>query len=182
VGGNDREDAQGRGPAVRYDFGPVDTHRGEVDVTELARRVGVSSRTVHRWRHEGLSEVNADRCAAALGMVAYELWPEMMDRAIGEVEKRCVRCGRSFLPNRAFQKYCRASCREASFIEARPKVQPTVKRCAWCGNLFESIRASHRRCSQACNRAARYEKHAETERAYQREYNARFRARKREAA
>lgn len=166
---------------MRYSFDPIDLHRGEVSVLELERRLGVAHGSVHRWRERGMNERNADRCAAAIGRVAYELWPEMIDHAVAEVERACVRCGRSFLPNRAFQKYCRASCREASFVEARPKVQPKTKRCAQCGEPFVSIRASHVRCSQACNRAARYAKHGDAERAYQREYNAKYRARKRAA-
>lgn len=166
---------------MRYSFEAVDDVL-RVSVLELERRLDVAHGSVHRWRERGMNATSAERVAEALGYLPFELWPEMLDAAVAAVQKECVRCGRSFLPNRSFQKYCRASCREATFIAARPKKTVSGERdCEWCGTTFMSIRANHRRCSAACNRAARYAVHAEAERAYQRQYNAAWRARKRAA-
>jgi transcriptional regulator with XRE-family HTH domain len=157
---------------------------GEGTNETLATVLGVTRETVERWRagKHKIHHTTADRLAIATGHTPYELWPELVELAVASVEKNCARCGRPFLPNRSFQKYCRSSCRVANLVEQRPKVEPTERSCAWCGQPFMSIRASHVRCSQACNRAARYEAHADDERAYQRDYNARYRARQRTAA
>ncbi len=150
----------------------------------IADELGVTRRTIERWKVGGqIRAEHADGLAAAAGCHQFVIWPELADEAVAGVEKACARCGRRFVPKRtAAQKYCRAACRVAASIEARPKVEPVERLCAWCGAPFTSIRSSHIRCSQACNRAARYAAKGDDERAYQREYNASRRTRERAEA
>ena len=43
--------------------------------SNLARRVGVDRRNVHRWVHDGLSYIRADEAAVALGLHPALVWP-----------------------------------------------------------------------------------------------------------
>lgn len=44
-------------------------------VCELARRIDVTPRTIHRWQHDGVPLLAADRAAIALGHHPADLWP-----------------------------------------------------------------------------------------------------------
>ncbi|MFN0090128.1 MAG: MerR family transcriptional regulator [Acidimicrobiales bacterium] len=46
----------------------------------LADRLGVTARTVHRWRAEGLSDLQADRAAIAVGLHPALVWPDWCTR------------------------------------------------------------------------------------------------------
>jgi predicted sulfurtransferase len=63
---------------------------------------------------EGLSEAKADRWAVRLGRLAYEVWPEMVDEAIAELEQECAApdCTERFVaPPKAWNKrYCSSRC------------------------------------------------------------------------
>ena len=48
----------------------------------VALRLGVDQRTILRWRTEGVSELQADRAAIALGFHPYEVWPELVEEAL----------------------------------------------------------------------------------------------------
>lgn len=43
-----------------------------------ALRLGVTRRTIHRWRHFGLSPWQADRMAVRLGSHPALIWPEWL--------------------------------------------------------------------------------------------------------
>lgn len=75
------------GPAIRQATLALLEHQGyaepnQVDLvhratlTGVAELVGVSARTVHRWKRDGLSARQADRLAVALGFHPLHLWPE----------------------------------------------------------------------------------------------------------
>lgn len=49
---------------------------GEATVAEMARCVGVTQRTVSRWRQRGLTCESADAAAVALGFHPALVWPE----------------------------------------------------------------------------------------------------------
>lgn len=57
-----------------YPMAPVE----EAVPVNLARKIGVGSATIARWRRNGLSSVDADRVATKLGLYAPDLWPEFM--------------------------------------------------------------------------------------------------------
>lgn len=45
----------------------------------LAARLGVSTRTIWRWRHSGLSDAQADHIAVALDYHPAIIWPDWHD-------------------------------------------------------------------------------------------------------
>ena len=76
---------------IRFPFDPVDDYvrhdqeiaataqfstSGKPNVLALARRLGVSAQTVHRWRNHGVSHHQADRIATALDLHPNILWPD----------------------------------------------------------------------------------------------------------
>ncbi len=44
-------------------------------VTVLAARLGISTRTIWRWHHTGLSDTQADTIAVTLGYHPANIWP-----------------------------------------------------------------------------------------------------------
>lgn len=52
-----------------------------VTVEDIATRLGVTARSVHRYRAEGLSLDAADRLATANGLHPCHLWPEWWEYA-----------------------------------------------------------------------------------------------------
>src|SRR5690606_32399576 len=132
---------------VRYDFAPVDAHR-RIDLSELARRVGVTVRRVHRWRSAGLSEDHADRCAGAMGMTPHELWPEWTDHAVAEVSRLCATCGDSFVLTRSDKRYCSRPCRERSperMAKKRPQAAAYARDRYWSDPVYREAQREKRR-------------------------------------
>lgn len=96
-----------------YPFAPLDALIADDTTLAAARRLGVSPRTVHRWREDGrLSEQQADRAAVALNLHPFELWPEMAEHAIADMSRVCAndRCRCVFIPHRRDQRYCERAC------------------------------------------------------------------------
>jgi lambda repressor-like predicted transcriptional regulator len=60
---------------VRWPLGPLLDVAGHPPARILAAQVGVSPRTVWRWHHLGLSDLQADRAAVALGWHPANIWP-----------------------------------------------------------------------------------------------------------
>lgn len=52
----------------------------------LAERIGVTRRTIARWRGQGLSIIQADRVATALHRHPMELWPTWLEDRLAEAE------------------------------------------------------------------------------------------------
>lgn len=68
------------GPVDRWPVGPLAEAAGvpvgaDGWAANLARRVGVDRRNVHRWVHDGLGYVRADEAAVALGLHPALIWP-----------------------------------------------------------------------------------------------------------
>ncbi len=65
--------------AARLPFGPlaIEAHAATIDT--LARRIGVSRRTVHRWAAHGVPTHQADRAAIAIGSHPVCIWPDYHD-------------------------------------------------------------------------------------------------------
>lgn len=61
---------------LRWPLEPVLELTGHPPALVLAARVGVSARTVHRWRHNGLTDQQADHAAIALGRHPATIWPD----------------------------------------------------------------------------------------------------------
>lgn len=61
---------------ARFDFEPLAQAAGSPSGLALARRLGVTDRTIWRWKAEGLSDHQADRAACALGRHPVSVWPD----------------------------------------------------------------------------------------------------------
>jgi FixJ family two-component response regulator len=61
--------------AVRYEFDVLERAAGGGSARELAEQFGVTSRTIFRWRANGIPDLQADRAAIAIGEHPAILWP-----------------------------------------------------------------------------------------------------------
>lgn len=61
--------------ARRYPLAALERRLGTVSDAETALRLGVCRRTVVRWRHAGLTDVQADQVAIRCGMHPALVWP-----------------------------------------------------------------------------------------------------------
>lgn len=99
---------------------------GETDHSVLAR-LGVSGSTAKKYRAEGVLERTADRLAVRAGLHPFEVWPELVDDALAELDApptdptpappvaavACPLCATSFTP-RPTKVYCSPRCRETA--------------------------------------------------------------------
>lgn len=65
----------------RYEFQTLADKQG-ITLAELGRRLNISGSVFKQYRDQGITELVADRRAKQCGLVAYEVWPEMLDHAI----------------------------------------------------------------------------------------------------
>jgi hypothetical protein len=98
---------------VRYSFDPIDTHRGDTELSVIAERVGKAKVTVEGWRRTGLNEANADACATALGLHPWQLWPEMLAANTAPVVRECETCGETFVLTDPRKRFCNRRCKDA---------------------------------------------------------------------
>jgi len=126
----------------------------------------------------------AGRCAAALGLLDHEVWPELLEDAIAEVQRACATCGAVFILTRSDRRFCSAGCRSrAPETMAKQRERSRVyarERYASDPEYRESKRRAVRERSESVKRAAAarqrdyYRRTAEKQRAdrrarYQRE-------------
>ncbi len=67
--------------ATRYPFADLEAHLNPVTTRTLAERLGVSTRTVWRWRASGLNQTQADHAAVAVGLHPGTVWPTWWNTA-----------------------------------------------------------------------------------------------------
>lgn len=91
--------------------------------------LGLSGSTQQDYRRRGVTERVGDRLAAKAGLLAYEVWPEMIDDAIAEVERECARhdCTTRFVPVRKRMRFCSTRCQQTEANRRRRK-RPEVAR------------------------------------------------------
>ncbi len=70
--------------ADRFPLQPLMSAARVDSTVSLARAVGVSARTVHRWALTGLSTTAADRAAIAIGSHPASLWPRQWNENVAE--------------------------------------------------------------------------------------------------
>ena len=68
----------------RFPLEPLARAARADSVVALARAVGVSPRTVHRWAIAGIPTLAADRAAIAVGSHPANIWPRQWNQAIPE--------------------------------------------------------------------------------------------------
>lgn len=144
----------------------------------IGEALGVSGRTVLRYRHSGLSEEQADRCAVAVGLLPYEVWPEYIDlkdaaTRTGSRSKTgdprrgcCAHCWTFYKPQRRNQRFCRPLCYRRWWSAEMSRRRPDYK-ATWRAENVDAVRRY---------RAAYYQLHGGYERERQRLYRARQRA------
>lgn len=96
---------------TRYSYQPVAEYLGGSARTQ-AEILGVTSRTIVRWKSSGLLRRQAEHVADTLRAVPYEFWPRILDENIIAISAPCAAdgCDRLFIPYRA-QRFCSARCR-----------------------------------------------------------------------
>jgi len=68
---------------LRWPVEPLFRAAGTDQFLELAMFTGFSTRTIHRWIHNGIPDAHADMAAIALGLHPMSIWPNYCD----ELEK-----------------------------------------------------------------------------------------------
>jgi hypothetical protein len=66
---------------ARWPLAPLRDAAGAATTAVLARRLDVSVRTVWRWNHHGLSDIQADHAAIALGLHPALVWSDWLTAA-----------------------------------------------------------------------------------------------------
>ena len=59
----------------RYPYPDLHEAAGNPSTTDLAELIGVSPRTIIRWRHSGVPDHQADRAAIRVGLHPANIWP-----------------------------------------------------------------------------------------------------------
>jgi len=118
-----------RGP--RYSLDPIValypirergwTDVGNEDITPLHEVLNLSRQTIYRYLRDGMTTVQADRVAVALGLNAVDLWPSWYEDAAKE--PACRVCGELVEENMV-------TCSEACRVEARRAGQRKVRSAA----------------------------------------------------
>jgi len=66
--------------ALRWPLQPLFDAAGTTEYLELAVLTGFPARTIHRWKHNGIPDHNADRAAIALGLHPMTIWPNYCEQ------------------------------------------------------------------------------------------------------
>jgi len=143
-----------QGCAPRYPLAPLIAAMG-LSWNQACEKLKLTGTTRKKYRDDGMTEVVADRMAGKAGLVAYEVWPEMLDHAIAEVERPCEQCGTSYLPHRDDQRFCTPFCRNRGRNRPEVPVGDESRQCGACGDLYKPVRHAQRWCSRACRNASR---------------------------
>lgn len=98
-----------------YPLTPLMSAAGIRSMVELRMSFPMSGQQYRQVLDRGLTELQADRWAVRLGLVAAEVWPELVDHGIADAEIVCASsdCATRFVPRdlRGQQRYCSARCR-----------------------------------------------------------------------
>ena len=97
----------------------------------VARALNVGGTALTTMTICGLEERTAERLAVRAGLSPYDLWPEMLDQAIAEVERECAAddCTVTFLPPAKVpgKRYCSATCRRRVQRRAQYRQDPEFR-------------------------------------------------------
>jgi hypothetical protein len=97
----------------------------------LAALLDVDRTQVRRWRTYGVSAVQADTLANRIGVDPYQLWPEILDAAIAEVERTCAAdgCDETFVPPAKVpgKKFCSRRCKGRENRRIRYQTDPEFR-------------------------------------------------------
>ena len=69
---------------LRWPLQPLFDATDTTEYLQLALLTGFPARTLHRWAHNGVPDLNADRAAVALGKHPSNIWPNWFEPLIQE--------------------------------------------------------------------------------------------------
>lgn len=69
---------------LRWPLQPLFDATGTTEYRQLAALTGFAARTIHRWAHAGIQDIQADRAAVALGQHPSNIWPNWFEPLIQE--------------------------------------------------------------------------------------------------
>jgi hypothetical protein len=102
--------------AERYDLRLLVAASG-LSYDDARRQVGASGADWAKGMRDGVSELKADRWSNRLGLVAYEVFPEILDAAVADIEQECAAdgCERAFTVHQGRggqnRRFCSDACR-----------------------------------------------------------------------
>jgi hypothetical protein len=70
--------------SLRWPLEPLFDATDTTEYKQLAVLTGFPARTIHRWAHAGLRDIQADRAAVALGKHPSNIWPNWFEPLIQE--------------------------------------------------------------------------------------------------
>jgi hypothetical protein len=115
----------------RYPFDALERRISDVNDDTLAALLGTQRRNLYRWRANGLTEQRAEILAIAAGVLPYEVWPELLDHAIADVERECAApdCTNRFVcgPKAMKKRYCTRTCNMRIVERERYRRNPEPK-------------------------------------------------------
>jgi len=127
----------------RYPIEPLLARLGGRSLTSCFGEAGRTTISAAR-RRGGLTEQKADEYAAKLGLVAYEVWPEMLDAAIADTSAACIECAQPFHPVRKGHVFCSRACLERRYKRERYRRDAAYR---------EAVKAASRRRTVESKRA-----------------------------
>lgn len=132
---------------------------------QLARRVGLSGSTLKMARERGLVERSADRYAVRAGLHPFEVWPEMADEHLADLER--VEAER--LERR--RQIARESARRRYHEDPEVRAKRIEAAAAWRATNSRALQFQPSRQPEARREQSRtyYQRHAERLRAEARE-------------
>jgi hypothetical protein len=80
-----------------------------VSAADIAATLGIGRDRVEKWRQGAqVLAADAERLASALGLLDFEVWPQIL----AELERECAGCGGRFVPTRKDHRFCKPNCRQ----------------------------------------------------------------------
>lgn len=117
----------------RYPIAPLVAALGLDAGASVSRALNISGSRLTTYAVCGIDERAAERLAVRAGLVPYEVWPEMLDQAIAELELVCAAqgCDETFIqlhggPRRRF---CTRRCKSREHMRSKgPQHSRNAKR------------------------------------------------------
>lgn len=146
----------------RYPFAALATAMG-VSENQAGRLLKLSGEARAKYRRHGMTEEVADRMAVKAGMHPFEVWPEMADDWLAEVECAADDCTERFPFSPYNRRFCSRRCRtrvHARLRRQRPEVKAVDRlyTARYYAEAGEYVRARERRRYWADPVAARERK------------------------
>lgn len=116
----------------RYPIAPLVTALAIPAGASVTRALNISGTRLATYATYGIDERAAERLAVRVGLTPYEVWPEMLDQAIADLERICASggCGERFvqLHGGPRKRFCSRTCKARENWRRRAAQGPHVAR------------------------------------------------------